>query len=434
MASKPHILIVGRLSGPKNEVILKILEQVAPYVTSRLPGAHFTVVGGPVDVEHRKLQQANPAIRFEGHQPDLKPYYQKATVVIGAGRVALEAMNLKKPVVAIGERQYIGPLLPQNVEQAKATNFGDCWDREEFDWVRMGRDLVEMSKNKNFLRKAVDTGYFLARTEYDQKTLYPRLGALYQRILLEKNCSSVHELPILMYHRVVKEEPSVTKFNLHVTQANLEEQLLFLKEHEFTTLTFEDLLTRRLPPKPILLTFDDGYEDNHKYLLPLLEKHKMKAVIYILADRKHRNNFWDIPKGEPEAALLKETQIREMAASGLVEFGSHSFSHVKLTTAPAKQADKEISGSKKALEDLLGKTVFSFAYPYGALNEEIKKRTAAAGYNFGVAVGSGPTRFAEDLMEIRRVHMFPHTTLFDYWKKTSGYYLRYRRLTGSFRK
>jgi len=434
MASDPQVLIVGRLSGPKNEVILHILRQVAPHVLSQLPRTRFTVVGGPVAGEHLRMQEENPAIRFEGHQKDLKPYYQKATVVVGAGRVALEAMSLKKPVVAIGERQYIGPLLPEAVEQAKATNFGDCWDKEDFDWVQMARDLAGLLKDPKTRAKAARTGYELVKAEYDQKTLYPKLEALYQKVLLEKNLSLVHELPVLMYHRVVKEAPAYTKYNLHVTQADLERQLLFLKARGFETLTFEDLQTQRLPKKPIILTFDDGYEDNYHYLLPLLKKYKMKAVIYILADRKHRTNFWDIPQGEPEAKLLREKQIREMAASGFVEFGSHSFNHLKLTAASPKETDKEVAGSKKALEELLGKTVFSFAYPYGSVNEEIKKRTAAAGYNFGVAVGTGPTRFGEDRMEIRRVHMFPHTSPFEYWKKTSGYYLRYRALTRSFRK
>jgi hypothetical protein len=81
-------------------------------------------VGGPVTDEHRRMEKSQPAIHFENHQPSLKPYYQKATLVIGAGRVALEAMKLKKPVIAIGERTYVGPLRVANIEKAKATNLG----------------------------------------------------------------------------------------------------------------------------------------------------------------------------------------------------------------------------------------------------------------------------------------------------------------------
>ena len=233
-----------------------------------------------------------------------------------------------------------------------------------------------------------------------------------------------------MYHRVVDAAPAGSKYNLHITQGNLEKQLRFLKARGFETIGFEDLLTRRIPPKPVILTFDDGYGDNYRYLLPLLRKYTMKAVLFILGDRKHRNNFWDTPQGEPEAALLKPAQIKEMLQSGLVEFGAHSMNHVNLTTVDPRKAEREVGDSKKALEHFLQKPVVSFAYPYGAVNEETKKITARSGYTFGIAVDTGPDRFGEDLMEIQRVSIFPHSSGFDFWKKTSGYYLRYRKWMG----
>jgi peptidoglycan/xylan/chitin deacetylase (PgdA/CDA1 family) len=425
--ANPVVLIVGRLSGPKNEMILSILRHVAPRVLQQIPKARFQVLGGPVAEEHFQLQKEAGSIRFEGHQKNLKPFYQKAAVVIGAGRVALEAMSLKKPVIAIGERMYIGPLTPQNVETAKATNFGDCWDREVFDWAQMGRDLVTLLKDKKVRKKVSQTGFELVQSEYNLKTLFPKMEALYARVLLEKNLSSSHELPILMYHRVVKKEPAFSKFNTQITQADMEKQFQFLKDRGFETIGFEDLPARRIPPKPIILTFDDGYEDNYHYLLPLLEKHRMKAVVYLLGNRRHLNNFWDRAKGEAELSLLKEGQVRAMQKSGLVEFGAHSMNHTDLTKAGPREIEREVAGSKKALEHFLKKPVISFAYPYGFVNEGIKKITAEAGFTFGVAVNTGPTRIQDDLMEIRRVHMQPNTSLAGFFKKTSGFYLRYRQ-------
>jgi peptidoglycan/xylan/chitin deacetylase (PgdA/CDA1 family) len=428
--SKPTVLIVGRLSGPKNDVILKILRDVAPRVVEGIPGVRFQVVGGPVASEHIQLERDHSYLHFEGHQYDLKPYYRKATVVIGAGRVALEAMSLKKPVVAIGERMYVGPLLLRNVERAKATNFGDCWEKEAFDWDQMTQDLVSLLQNPRTRNQAARVGTQLVKSEYDMKAVFPRLESLYSRVLLEKNLAQVHELPVLMYHQVLEKVPPVAKYNLHILKTDMEGQLEFLKARGFETITFQDLLIRRLPKKPIILTFDDGYENNYRHLFPLLKKHKMKAVIYILGDRKHKNNFWDIPSGETVHPLMSSSQIREMDKSGLVEFGSHSLTHAQLTKISLKAVEREVAGSKRALEDFLQKTVFSFAYPHGFLNEEIKKITAQAGYTFGIAVNSGPVRFGGDLMRIRRIHMFPKTSWFEYLKKTSGYYLRYRALTG----
>jgi peptidoglycan/xylan/chitin deacetylase (PgdA/CDA1 family) len=162
----------------------------------------------------------------------------------------------------------------------------------------------------------------------------------------------------------------------------------------------------------------------------MVKKYKMKAVVYILGNRQHRTNYWDKPLGEAEHTLLKPAQILEMQKSGWVEFGAHSLNHARLTLIKKSEQEKEIMDSKKALEAFLKKPVLSFAYPYGLFNEEIKKVTKAAGYTFGIAVQHGPTRFKDDLMEIKRVHMFPKTSTFDFYKKTSGFYLRYRALLG----
>jgi peptidoglycan/xylan/chitin deacetylase (PgdA/CDA1 family) len=427
--SKSTILIVGRLSGPKNQVILNILRQ-APAILQSFPGARFQIVGGPVTDEHRLLEKDQPAIHFEGHQADLKPYYQKAALIIGAGRVALEAMNLKKPVIAVGERTYVGPLRVANVEKAKATNFGDCFDSESFDWEQLTRDVLHLLRDSKARAQVAQTGYELLKAEYDMKRVYPQLSGLYEKVLLDHNLSQIHELPILMYHQVLDRQPALAKFNLHVLATDLEKQLQFLRDHGFETIVFEDLLTKRIPQKPIILTFDDGYENNYRFLFPLLKKYKTKAVIYILADRKHKTNFWDKPLGEAEHTLLKPAQILEMQKSGLVEFGSHSFNHSRLTLLKKIEQERQIAGSKKVLEAFLKKSVFSFAYPYGVFDEEIKKMTRAAGYTFGLTVNQGPARFRTDLTEIRRVHMFPQTSTFDFFKKTSGFYHRYRALLG----
>lgn len=428
-SSKKTVLIVGRLSGPKDQVIRNILAQI-PYVLERFPGTRFQVVGGPVTEAHRELQRKNPAIVFEGYRPNLKPYYQKAALVIGAGRVALEAMKYRKPVIAIGERLYVGPLQLSNVEKAKATNFGDCSGTEKFDWPRLASDIVRLLRESRFSAQVAKTGRALLESDYDMKKVYPAMEGLYHSVLLEKNLSQVHEIPVLMYHQVTAKVPAFSKFNLHITREDLDKQLRFLKDRGFETITFMDLMTQRLPKKPILLTFDDGYEDNYRDLLPLLREHRMKAVVYILGDRKVTTNFWDTPKGEAEHSLLKPAQIREMDQSGLVEFGSHSMRHSRLTLLKPAEVEREVAGSKKALEDFLKKPVVSFAYPYGFLNQEIKESVRAAGYTFGIAVNGGPTRFGDDLFEVRRVHMFPKTSMFEYFKKTSGFYLRYRKLLG----
>ncbi len=428
--SDPLVLIVGRLSGPKNQVILRLARDVAPKVLSAVPHARFEIVGGPVEEEHRLLESQNPRVSFVGFQSSLKPFYDKATVVVGAGRVALEAMAALKPVVALGEQKYIGPLLPPVLEEAKATNFGDCFEGEDFDWERTAQDLISLLKDPALRVQTAQTGHDLLKKEYNLDTLYPKLEDLYQSVILQCNLKRFHEIPVLMYHRVTEEPVKGSKYNVFITKDNLRKHLKSLQARGIETVTFGDFFRRKLPAKPVVLTFDDGYGDIYQNLLPLLREFKMKAVIYVLGDRKHKTNFWDASQGEPEAALLTGDQIKELAGSGRMEIGAHSLSHRKLTELPIVEMTKEVVESKKNLEELIGERVYSFAYPYGDLNHEVKEAVREAGYPFGIAVNNGPTRFGADLMEIRRVHMFPDTAGFDFLKKTSGYYLRYKKVFG----
>jgi peptidoglycan/xylan/chitin deacetylase (PgdA/CDA1 family) len=252
--------------------------------------------------------------------------------------------------------------------------------------------------------------------------------AITQEPFLDHPLYARHELPVLMYHRLVDRAPDYTKFDLHVTTADFEQQLIWLQRWGFTPVTFGDLMEKPAPRKPIVLSFDDGYEDNYLNLLPLLKKYQVKAVLYILGDRSVRRNEWDIPKGEPAVPLLSDAQVLEMSESGWVEFGAHSMTHQKLTEASSDEARRQVEDSKKSLEKLLGKPLLSFAYPYGSVNESVKRTVREAGFSFGIAVGTGPTRFSADPMEIRRVPMAPKTSRFEYLKKTSGFYLRYRKI------
>ncbi len=422
---------MGRLSGPKNQVILHLARTVAPKVLSAVPNARFEFVGGPIGAEHQAIQAGNPRLNFVGFQTPLEPFYEKASVVVGAGRVALEAMQALRPVVALGEQKYIGPILPPVIEEAKATNFGDCYEGEAFDWEKTAADLIALLKDPALRLFVAKTGQDLLRKEYNLNILYPKLESIYQSVILQSNLSRYHEIPVLMYHRVTDEPVKGSKYNVFITKDNLRNHLVFLRNQGFETVTFGDFLQRKLPKKPIVLTFDDGYEDMDRNLLPLLREFQMKAVVYVLGDRKHRINFWDTSKGEPEATLLSAEQIRELSESGWVEIGAHSLSHRKLTELPIVEMEKEVKESKKNLEELLDKPVHSFAYPYGDLNGEVKRAVREAGYSFGIAVGTGPTRIGADLMEIRRVHMFPDTAGFDFLKKTSGFYLRYRQFLGN---
>jgi len=238
------------------------------------------------------------------------------------------------------------------------------------------------------------------------------------------------DLPVLCYHRVVPKTQAQASSTIHVTCAALDRQLRQLRRRGMTPVTFADLVgAGALPKRPVMLTFDDGYRDNHEHLLPLLEKHDARAVVFALGDRKLTSNHWDRATDMPQATLMNDAELKACVASGRIEIGSHGLTHRRLRDLDDAALDEELRASKTNLEALSGQTVLTFAYPWGEWRERERAAVARAGYRFAVATDHGRS-FSEDRLAISRRIMFPHTTSFGFYKKTSRWYPAYRRLFG----
>ena len=131
------------------------------------------------------------------------------------------------------------------------------------------------------------------------------------------------EVPIIMYHFLTE-----NKGELYISPDEFERDLVFLRENSYNTIGISDLVAfvhegRPLPPNPIMLTFDDGYYNNYVHGFPLLLKYNAKAVISVIGDHTDiwSGNFYE----DMEAGHITWTIIREMQASGLVEFGNHTY-------------------------------------------------------------------------------------------------------------
>jgi peptidoglycan/xylan/chitin deacetylase (PgdA/CDA1 family) len=238
------------------------------------------------------------------------------------------------------------------------------------------------------------------------------------------------DLPVLCYHRVVPAAQADACSTIHVTCEALDKQLRQLRLRGMTPITFADLIADApLPKRPVMLTFDDGYRDNHDYLLPLLEKHDARAVVFALGDRGLATNRWDRDSDMPRAALMNDVEVQACVASGRIKIGSHGLTHRCLSELDDSALDEELRTSKTQLESLTEQPVLAFAYPWGKWNAREREAVARAGYQFAVATDHGKS-FAEDRLAIARRIMFPRTTDFGFYKKTSRWYPRYRRLFG----
>lgn len=208
------------------------------------------------------------------------------------------------------------------------------------------------------------------------------------------------DLPVICYHQIAPKAPN----EMVTTPQRFREQLDYLRQHGYQTITLEQAerfyrgkWTKKMPARPVLLTFDDGYSGVHTYGLPELKKRKMKAVVFLVVGQVGRM------KPTPH---LTRAQVLEMSRSKVFEFGSHTYDmHVPI---PERwQAGrlsrfalrKDLVRSREVLQGWLKKPVRSLAWPYGHYDERSLQVAREAGFkqiyttDYGYNVpGCGPLR------------------------------------------
>jgi peptidoglycan/xylan/chitin deacetylase (PgdA/CDA1 family) len=140
----------------------------------------------------------------------------------------------------------------------------------------------------------------------------------------------------------------------------------------------------------IALTFDDGFRNFLQHGLPILEKYRLPATVFVVTGYCGRNNRWpDQNAAVPELELMNWAELREVAARG-VELGAHTVNHPDLTGIPEQQGFGELRDCKAAIEGQAGKLVRSFAYPYCACSPAVHQSVRS---QFQIACGT-TLRFA----------------------------------------
>lgn len=195
-------------------------------------------------------------------------------------------------------------------------------------------------------------------------------------VLAKKSAApSIYRVPVLVYHEVQPIAPTMseTKQRLSITPETFVLQLQYLATHKYRTIYWRDLVRlikahKKISPRTVVLTFDDGTRDFYTTVLPLLQKYKMRATLFANPGKD----------GVEDRMSLAELKL--VGESGWVEVGAHTLNHTDLTTLTEPEARDEIVGSKQALEYLFGTPVVSFAYPYGAYNFKIAELVKESGF------------------------------------------------------
>jgi len=241
-------------------------------------------------------------------------------------------------------------------------------------------------------------------------------------------------IPILCYHRVCPKNEFGKVRSVCVTPESFRSQMRLLKFLGYKPQSLQNVVAylqiqKNLPSKSVVITFDDGYRDNLIHALPVLKEFGFSATIFLVTGLIGKTNAWD---GE-EIPLMNEDEIRRVMEAG-IGLGSHTAHHVNLTQTVGEGARTELAESREKLEELTWRKDIPFCYPYGRLNEKVKILVKETGYSCGIATDSGPLEQSRDLFEMRRIQVFPSTTLFGFWKKIQPWYPRWAQYQRDFKR
>lgn len=209
-------------------------------------------------------------------------------------------------------------------------------------------------------------------------------------------------VPVLMYH-AVGDRPAASTYGLSVTPGAFAEQMGVLHERGFTPLTTRALADAwrtggGLPVRPVLITFDDGYEGVHRHALPLLASYGFPATVFV-STAWLRGRY---DEGRAPDAMLDWGQVRELASAG-VEIGGHSHTHPQLDQLDGLRLGFEVRRCREIVAAELGTPPVSFAYPYGYSSRRVRDAVRAAGFTQSVAVGNDLARHRQGPHALRRM-------------------------------
>jgi peptidoglycan/xylan/chitin deacetylase (PgdA/CDA1 family) len=238
-----------------------------------------------------------------------------------------------------------------------------------------------------------------------------------------------------MYHEV--NDPAHAWEHLAVSPAAFREQLAYLRGSGCTTMTAGALASRlaeggEVPPRTVVLTFDDGFEDFHRHAVPALVEHGCTATVFVTTG-------WVQDAGREAAAnrpgrMLSWSQLAEVATAGM-EAGAHSCQHPQLDQIPAAALREELYSSKARLEDKLGIQVPGLAYPYGYSSAQVREVARGAGYGYGYAVRNTMTSPGGDLFRLPRLTVHHSTGHSEFRRLVEGQFaltmMRDRALTAA---
>ena len=225
-----------------------------------------------------------------------------------------------------------------------------------------------------------------------------------------------HDFPILMYHRIAEDGPAGLGQWRTSPQA-FEDQLAWLAQNGWQGVSFERMTWTvhwgtALPPKSVMLTFDDATRDFQETALPLLHRYGFPATLFVPTGKVGATADWDAAHGDP-APILGWDEIAAIDKQD-VTICSHGSTHVRLDMLGGEAILHELARSKAELEAALGADVRAIAYPFGGMDDAVVQLARAVGYDFGFTCFDGHVSRASNPLVLPRCEVKGGMSLSDF--------------------
>ncbi|MGB9620052.1 MAG: polysaccharide deacetylase family protein [Armatimonadota bacterium] len=213
---------------------------------------------------------------------------------------------------------------------------------------------------------------------------------------------------MLLYHRVGLPRLSSLVPGQYVTPMLLRAQLDYLAARGWFATSLAQVVRGLAAGEPaahsqFAVTFDDAYRGVYERAYPIMVERGISATVFVVAGHIGGTNDWDTAAGDCREPLMTAEQIRRMSDAGF-EIGSHTMTHPRLTELSDADLNRELSDSKHVLEDLIGREVVAFSYPYGAYDYRVLAAVEAAGYRCAVGTRLGAAG-SSGVYEIPRINV-----------------------------
>jgi peptidoglycan/xylan/chitin deacetylase (PgdA/CDA1 family) len=210
-------------------------------------------------------------------------------------------------------------------------------------------------------------------------------------------------ISVLTYHSIDESGSSIS-----TSEAEFRSQMEWLAHAGYRTLALRELVGGRRDglscgKRMAAITFDDAYKTVYTVGYPMMKQFGFGATVFAPAAHLGAYNRWVVANERyPHIPLMEWSAMREMADAGF-EVGSHTLTHRRLTQLARAEISREVSDSRRLIEDKLGRPVLSFAYPFGQYDERARAEVERAGYTCACTTEFGQFTRASDPLAIRRL-------------------------------